>query len=172
MATQFEEAYRRAYRKFAAVEDAKDALVKLREKYALAADAYSHVLRDSTLYPITIGSGRSRATILSIGQLPIVRSEGTTRFPLNFNSRKRFSKHSEYKRNSKERIVYCCSVTHNGPRIVAEDGKVWEDPGCWERFAADANVDGAFSSFADFSGLDHMRIQMMIEELIAQNEAR
>ena len=113
-----------------------DLEVKLKEQEILkravvliAIEEEKEVLNEAN--PAVFGTGYNRITVLSFGSLPTADIDKfyTTDaiFPIGFVSRRKYIKHKLYEKNTiKEKIIYVCSFSVKGPKIVAEDDKQWE----------------------------------------------
>lgn len=161
----FKKAYLRKYEQFLKKAVLKHQLVELEETRALLGFCISECTARVSTYPIILGNSFYRVSITNIGTFPPYKHTPTTIYPIGFTSKKRYKRHSEYKKTAKDKVLYVCSIEPSGIRIAADDGYVWEGPGCWERFVESIGCDNEYKSFEEFTGLAHPNVTRMIEKI-------
>lgn len=164
-AEAFRKAYLRKYELFLKKAALRRQLAEVVEARALLGCCISRCAARVSAYPIILGSSTYRVSITSIGTFPPYKYTPTTIYPVGFTSKKRYRRHRDYKRAPRDKVLYVCTIEPSGFRIVADDGHVWEGPGCWERFVESVGGSSEYGSFEEFTGLAHSSVTRMIEKI-------
>lgn len=124
------------------------------------------VLDQGTMF----GTGIYRLSLVDIGRLPtesldLFHTE-TAIYPVGYACRKKYKRHDTYKRRSKDKVLYVCSVDpQRGPVITADDGREWSGPGMWEEFVGSVGGAPEYKGVEEFFGFGNPALVRRVESL-------
>lgn len=160
-----EQAYNRCFEEILQRNKLKDELRKLEESISLTNLCISKHSQSKTLYPIIVGNILTRASITCIEEFPPYKYNEKYIYPLNYTVKKRFGPHRNYKKSMQNKVLYVCTIGHDGITITSDDGYVWKGPKVWKEFCEDVGITDEFKNIEDFMALNHPTIMKLIEEI-------
>lgn len=162
---EFKALFNANYEKFLKINKLKKEIAQSEERCQLANAAIARLSGTGTSYPIIVGNGLSRASIVDLGTFPPYYHNEKFIYPMGFKVKKRFKAHSHYKKSLSNKVLYLCSIGNDGITITADDGYSWRGNDIWEKFKADLGIQSEFISLEDFMVLNNPSVTKMIEDL-------
>ena len=159
----FKTAFYQNYEKFLEANKIRKEINKIEERLNVLNSA---ILKTSGLkvsYPLIVGNGLSRASIVEIGEFPPFGFTQNCIYPVNFKVKKRFKPHMYYKKSLSNKVLYLCCINKDGIVITADDGYEWKGENLWNEFKSDLGIENEFSSLEDFMTLNNPTVIKMIE---------
>lgn len=116
------------------------------------------------------GTGMHRLSLISLGELPtenldLFHTEAAI-YPVGYMCRKKYRRHSAYRKRTKDKVMYVCSVDREkGPMITADDGEEWSGPHVWSDFIRCTGGETEYRGMDEFFGFANPMLAKKIESL-------
>jgi hypothetical protein len=161
----FKNSFLENYQKFLRTNQLRKEIEKADERIIVLNSAILKISGLKVSYPLIVGNGLSRASIVEMGEFPPFGFTQHWIYPINFKVKKRFKAHAYYKKSLGNKVLYLCCITKDGIVITADDGYQWKGENLWNEFKSDLGIENEFCSIEDFMSLNNPTVIKMIESL-------